>query len=444
MPPSPYYARITNTGKRICIPCPSRTELENFNIPTAIGDKLEWQGKYLGKGSFGRVIKVKHRTDKCDYAVKLIPCIPGKREKYRKRELQLLTEQVCSPTPHVNIVKYYDSWKCTMTTPSLLCIRMELCDLNLETLLQTQNRVVDDPRFYWNLFPQILNGLEYLHNKIFWVHRDIYPPNILLAIPENALQPIHSRVVKIADFGLARKLESSLVDSDPPEEVLSAVGNKLYRAPEMKPKMKADPRAEKPDTGTENRDLDNYDFKVDLYSAGLVLYRMCCYFENGFVVRSELERIQDSGLIDPNKLSHHHDVLHQLLNGLLKRNPEERLSASQALACFRMSSGHELPPDCLSETDGPRTPKVLARKSSSSNYIRVHSHDARSYDTLLTCLIKNLKINDIECFNIIEEADRQTIKNITDWEILLSSANRGNRKVNLVVEPKSEDEPDLC
>lgn len=423
----------------------AKPELENFNITTAMGNNLEWKGEViLGEGSFGKVIKVKHRTDNHDYAVKLMPCIPGKREKYQKRELELLTEQVSSPTTHMNIVKYYDSWKCTKTTPPFLCIQMELCDISIETLLQTKKEVVDDSRFYWNLFPQILSGLEYLHNKISWVHRDIYPPNILLAIPQNLFQPIHLRVVKIADFGLARKLDkSSLMVSDPPEEVLSAVGNKLYRAPEMKPKKKPDTGTEDPDTSTELI----YDFKVDMYSAGLVLYRMCCYFENGFVIKSELERIQHGGLVDKSKLSHQHDILHQLLDGLLKQNPEERLSASQALACFEMSSSPLLQDTQLSfsETDGPRTPKVLARKSSSSSYVRVHSHHARSYDALITCLIEDLKINDIECFDIIEESDcRQKIKNSSDWEILLSSANRRNCGVKLVVELKSEEEPDLC
>ena len=40
-----------------------------------IGAKLLWEGTYLGEGSFGEVIQVKHRTEKCDYAVKLMPCI---------------------------------------------------------------------------------------------------------------------------------------------------------------------------------------------------------------------------------------------------------------------------------------------------------------------------------------------------------------------------------
>ena len=97
---------------------------------------------------------------------------------------------------------------------------MELCDTILEALLRKQKNVVDDRQFYQKIFPQILRGLEYLH-KIHWVHRDIYPPNILLAFPEYDLQPIHLRMVKISDFGLARKLDQrsrSLTLCDPPDD----------------------------------------------------------------------------------------------------------------------------------------------------------------------------------------------------------------------------------
>ena len=426
---------------------------------------LEWQGR-LGHGSFGTVVKAKHQTDECDYAVKLIPCIDGekyqKRKKYRKRELRLLTEQVELPITHKNIVKYYDSWKCGETTPPYLCIRMELCDSNLETLLREEQNVVDNPQFYQTIFPQILSGLEYLH-KIHWVHRDIHPSNILLAIPEYDSQPHRSTpkvVVKIADFGLARKLdEESLTASDPPEEVLSVVGNRLYRAPEMKCEIDRDPE---------------YDYKVDLYSAGLVLYRLCRRFEGSDVIQSELESIKDSGLVDKHKLSHNDKLLHQLLDNLLEKNPKKRFSASQALACFEKrlrpvvpdpqpstsskgfplcsetdgprspTDGPRSPADGpKSPTDGPRTLKVLARKSSSTSYVRVHEPCPTSYDALVTWLIKNLKIDDIESFNIIEESDSQRITDNRDWETLLTSAEKRG-KVKLVVEPKSEEKPDLC
>ena len=425
---------------RSSVSVPSSTQSESENerdvIQTAIGEKLEWQEKvYLGKGRFGKVIKVKHITDKRDYAVKLMQCIPEVLQKYQERELKLLTEQVNSPIMHKNIVRYYDSWKCEET---YLCIRMELCDTSLETLLQGNPNVVVDPQFYQKIFPQILSGLEYLH-RIHWVHRDIYPPNILLAFPERNSQRILSGVVKIADFGLARKLDQpSLTVSDPPNEALSVVGNELYRAPEME-------RETDPVSGS----LMNpkYDYKVDLYSAGLVLYRLCRIYESDAAIINELESIQKRGLVDKHKLSHNSNFLHQLLDDLLKRNPEERLSASQALARFEVPSSSVLPdPQPSSEIDGPRTLKILARKDSgkkdsAKKYVRVPFE--KSYDALTKCLSKDLKIDDIECFDIIEESERQQIRNNSDWETLTTSAEKRG-KLKLVLEPKSEEDPSLC
>ena len=176
----------------------------------------------LGEGSFGKVIAVTHPDTK-SYAVKIMRTnVSEVREKYQARELKLLTEQVDSPIMHGNIVRYYDSWKCD---ESFLCIRMELCDTSLENLLKSKRGSVDTASFYRHVFPQILSGLKYIHDKN-WVHRDLYPANILMKIPYVTV--MESWVVKLADFGLARKLEPqpSLTHSDPPEEVLSVVGHK--------------------------------------------------------------------------------------------------------------------------------------------------------------------------------------------------------------------------
>ena len=80
---------------------------ESHSFHEAIGKNLLWEDTYLGEGSFGKVIKVTHLTDKCEYAVKLMLCIPGKREKYQERELKLLTAQVKSPMTHKNLLYEY-------------------------------------------------------------------------------------------------------------------------------------------------------------------------------------------------------------------------------------------------------------------------------------------------------------------------------------------------
>ena len=173
--------------------------------------------------------------------------------------------------------------------------------------------IVKDERFYKHIFPQILNGLDAIHS-VGWVHRDIHPGNILIANPKPSR--IQDIVIKIADFGLARQIGSSVSLTVKPEldKLSSNVGHWLYRAPELS--------------------TPHYDYKVDLYSAGIVLYLLCRYVEDA----SQWEREIKELIADPSsKLSdlyHKDEMLFQLLNGLLKRNPDERLSALKALDTF--------------------------------------------------------------------------------------------------------------
>ena len=48
---------------------------------------------------------------------------------------------------------------------------------------------------------QILAGLQYIHKEKHQIHRDIKPDNILLDFQGN---------VKLSDFGISKKLESSV------------------------------------------------------------------------------------------------------------------------------------------------------------------------------------------------------------------------------------------
>lgn len=89
----------------------------------------------------------------------------------------------------------------------------------------------------------VASGLEVCHNKGV-IHRDIKEPNIFVDSDGN---------FKIGDFGLAKVLEEGIND-------LSNVGTNAYKAPEVF----------KPGS--------DYNKTVDIYSLGIVLYRL---FNNG-------------------------------------------------------------------------------------------------------------------------------------------------------------------
>ena len=222
--------------------------------------------KELGKGSYGIVVRAIHKVSESHYAVKMMICDSDERIKYQKRELGLLTKLQLL---HRNIIQYYNSWVSMVENKQIFCIQMELCWLNLQEyvfkngLYSPSFAIVKDERFYKHIFPQILSGLDAIHS-VGWVHRDINPCNILIANPKPS--EIQDIVIKIADFGLARRI-GKVVDSSasltvkPELDKLSPnVGNWLMRAPELS--------------------TPHYDYKVDLYSAGIVLYLLCRYVED--------------------------------------------------------------------------------------------------------------------------------------------------------------------
>lgn len=183
----------------------------------------------LGRGAFGEVFLVK-RTEGRGWvaAVKKIKCrrtVDADRAYEEVRTLQNASHRSVlqlrsSFVDHRNNVVYLVTEYC------------EQGSLN-ESL---QNGLIPwSVRMEW--FEQLLQGLVYLHDRVRVAHRDLKPDNILVT---------KSNDIKIADFGLAKKLEmiSFGTQYHPPTEIenaqqemtaymLSHCGTKSFMAPEV-------------------------------------------------------------------------------------------------------------------------------------------------------------------------------------------------------------------
>lgn len=206
-----------------------------------------------GWGSFGYVYFYRLSVDHSKlFAVKVIP-----EDIVRMDEITILRQ--CS---HPNIVQYTD---CAFQD-SLCLIVTELLNSSLSDALRgaknslfvlTQSsrgvRINQTPFLpklsEYEMFLIIENcfqGLMYLHeNRI--IHRDIYPPNILLEV--KTVNNIRSITAKLCDFGLSKH------GSDGHQTRLQ----NIYSAPE-----------------TNDRTSVRYSLKADVFSLGVVIAEMIC------------------------------------------------------------------------------------------------------------------------------------------------------------------------
>lgn len=143
---------------------------------------------------------------------------------------------------------------------------------------------------------QILDTLNYLHTIQRIVHRDVKPENFMVCIDNG--RP----VIKMIDFGLATFINQGKLND--------YVGTPQFAAPEI---ISRQP----------------YDEKVDIWSAGVVLYNMITGYEPFYSeYQSQLKEQILYKNINFDKIKN--AALRSLCQGMLTRDPKKRLSALEA------------------------------------------------------------------------------------------------------------------
>ncbi len=293
------------------------------------------QEKEIGAGAFGVVNKMLVKEDDNESsrqygAVK----IPSTRGDLAKIELYLLLK-----LQHDNVAKlqYYFIPK---GLSDHIVIVLELVEGgDLFSYMRDLNKKYDD-RPYTQMGPlfeifsyQLFRGLAYCHSRKV-CHRDIKPENLLV-------NPV-TGVLKITDFGCGAEFLK-------PEKETHTwyIGTRVFRAPELL------------------LGADRYNFKVDVWSAAIVITEMVLgapifyarekelgpllivIFEHlGIPTQTDLEDMHCTHFHCPPSVQHNISLadrirhcqprnerrLIKLLSSILVYSPDERLSAWEALA----------------------------------------------------------------------------------------------------------------
>lgn len=200
--------------------------------------------------------------------------------------------------------------------------------ISLGNLSQEHERSPFSPWETLVTIDQVSDGLDYLHGLQI-VHRDIKPPNLLVAARRQKDRTLH---IKIADFGLS-------TDS----ELRTYCGTKLYTAPEEEGRNE----------------------KIDIWSLGIVALELSTGLPEyaGFprawmkVIAQTIEK-RDSGSTTTNRL------LDFIGSSMLQEKPSERHTADQCREEARIIHLSVFLPQSLSYDPGTPT-----EKCSSSNEV---------------------------------------------------------------------------
>jgi len=289
----------------------------------------------IGRGSFGKVLQVKHIPTGNIYAMKVLnkkSIIDRGELEHTKAEQSILTKLNCP-----FLVRLYWSFQ---TTDKLYFIMDFINGGELFFHLQKDKSFnAKRVQFY---SAEIVLGLEYLH-KMGVIYRDLKPENILLT---------NQGHICMTDFGISKE---GLTAKD--DRTATFCGTPEYLAPEV---LKG----------------QQYGKEVDWWSLGTLIYEMLTglppYYSED--VQLMYSKIMKEKLHFPKKMS---EEAKSLISGLLERNPSDRLSDPEAIRRHPYFAGLDWDKLYRKEIMAPYVPPVKDEKATNMISSEFTSEDAK-------------------------------------------------------------------
>lgn len=176
---------------------------------------------------------------------------------------------------------------------------MEYCEIDLKRYLYKRKDIKGfSIKQIRDLFTKLNKTFTIMHDKNI-IHCDLKLQNILLKYDRET-----DLIPKLCDFGIGREISSS--DNKGVDD--ETVGSLNYMSPEV----------------LENKKGERYTEKVDLWSIGTIIYEL--YFKKVLYTGNTMANVLSHIDTVQRDIIQEDEVLENLLNGLLKKNPKDRFS----------------------------------------------------------------------------------------------------------------------
>ena len=261
--------------------------------------------KELGRGNFGKVLKVSSKLNNKVYAMKIVDLEKlNNPENERAYQLALNESKFLTDLSHPHIIKYYKSFK-EGDYLYLIVENAENGDLAdfMDAHKKSWNPISEE--VLWSIFLQCMKGLAYVH-KMGVIHRDIKLGNILM---DNNMN------IKIGDFGVsAVKKNKGEINDNPNVKYLNAsymqygktyVVSKGYEPKEM-------------------REMREYDQKIDVYSMGVSFHELCFF-----------RKPKKNGDINNGNNANYSEEMINIIKEMIEEDKEKRQSSEYFLEKIR-------------------------------------------------------------------------------------------------------------